>query len=210
MSDRTNQLPNKVILATRNRHKVEELRALLSPFGIEVVSALDFPHIPDVVEDGQTFEENATKKAVEIASKTGIHALADDSGLSVDALEGAPGIYSARYAGEPANDAANNEKLLLNLAHVPEEKRSAHFVSVLAYASPGGDVHTFRGVCEGKILYAGRGNNGFGYDPLFFLPEHGRTMAEIDPVEKNRISHRARAYQKFIAWIEQASVSAKG
>ncbi len=206
MSERMHQLPDKMILATRNRHKIEELQGLLSPYGIELLSSLDFPNIPDVIEDGTTFEENATKKALEIASQTGIPALADDSGLSVDALDGAPGIYSARYAGEPADDSANNEKLLIELATLPDEQRGAHFVSVIAYATPKGSVHTFRGTCEGKILHEGRGTNGFGYDPLFFLPEHGATMAELDIEEKNRISHRAHAYQKFILWLDQVSV----
>lgn len=203
MSNSMSHLPNKLILATRNRHKVEELEALLSPFQIEVFSALDFPDLPDVIEDGTTFEENASKKAIEIARQTGYYALADDSGLSVDVLNGEPGIYSARYAGEPSNDAANNQKLLNRLTDVPDGQRSAHFVSVIAYASPEGIIHTFRGICEGVILREPRGTNGFGYDPLFYLPERGLSMAELEPSEKNVMSHRARAYQKFIAWLEE-------
>lgn len=205
MNVEMNTLPTKLILATRNKHKVEELISLLQPFGIEVLSALDFPEIPDVIEDGTTFEENASKKAIEIARQTGLYSLADDSGLEVDALDGAPGIYSARYAGEPANDAANNKKLLEQLANVPDEARGARFVSVIAYASPAGDVVTFRGTCEGRILRELRGTNGFGYDPLFFLEDHNATMAEIAAEEKNRISHRAKAYLSFIEWLRSGS-----
>lgn len=202
-TNKLSSLPNRIVLATRNRHKVSELQALVAPLGIEVLSAIDYPDLPDVIEDGTTFEENAVKKAREIAAKTGEHTLADDSGLCVDALDGAPGVYSARYAGENGNDAANNEKLLEALADVPDDQRTAHFVSVIAYATPNGAIHTFRGTCEGVILRTYRGTNGFGYDPLFYLPEHGMTMAELDPSEKNRISHRARAYHQFIAWLQE-------
>lgn len=202
MKANTNSFPATIVLATRNRHKVDELQAMLSPLGIEVKSALDYPSMPEVVEDGMTFEENAIKKAMEVSRYTGLPALADDSGLSVDALGGAPGVYSARFAGENGNDQANNAKLLQLMADIPDGERQAHFVSVLAYATPSGEIHTFRGTCEGIILRETRGSNGFGYDPLFYLPKYGKTMAELAPEEKNRISHRANAYQKFVEWLK--------
>lgn len=201
MSVKTKSFPATLILATRNRHKVDELQALLQPLGISVKSALDYPDMPEVIEDGSTFEENAVKKAVEVSRFTGLPALADDSGLSVDALGGAPGVFSARFAGEDHNDRANNAKLLQLMADIPDGERQAHFVCILAYATPSGNIHTFRGICEGMILRETRGNHGFGYDPLFFLPKYGKTMAELEPEEKNRISHRAKAYQKFVEWL---------
>lgn len=204
MNKTTKSFPKMIVLATRNRHKVSELQALLAPLGITVQSAIDYPDMPDVIEDGHTFEENAIKKALEVSRFTGLHALADDSGLSVKALDGAPGVYSARFAGEQCDDRANNEKLLHMLMDIPDGERQAHFVSVLAYATPEGDIHTFHGTCDGIILREARGNNGFGYDPLFFLPQYGMTMAELEPEEKNRISHRAKAYQKFVGWLSDA------
>lgn len=197
-----NSLPQQIILASRNKHKIEELQALLSPLGIEVLSALDVPELPDVVEDGETFADNAIKKAVEIANQTGIYALADDSGLVVSALDGAPGVYSARYAGEGAGDEANNRKLLDMMKDIPAEERGAYFFSVLAFAEPQGAVKTFEGRCAGFILDKPRGQYGFGYDPLFYLPEYDQSMAEISPEEKNRTSHRARAYAQFVDWLQ--------
>lgn len=197
-----NHLPRQVILATHNKHKVEELSALLAPLKIRVFSAADFPELPDVIEDGSTFEENAIKKAKEIAQFTGISAIADDSGLCVDALNGEPGIFSARYAGEHGNDQANNQKLLERMSDIPDDQRTAYFISVIAFANTDGSVHTFSGTCKGKILREARGSNGFGYDPLFYIPELGMTMAELSPQEKNRVSHRARAYQRFLQWLK--------
>jgi XTP/dITP diphosphohydrolase len=183
-----------LVFATRNRGKLVELRELLP--GIEVRS-LDDVHVPEVVEDKDTFVGNATKKAREVSAATGLPALADDSGLEVDALGGAPGVYSARYAGEGHNDAANNAKLLAALAGVPADKRTARFHSVLALADVtgplGADTITADGTCEGVILDAPRGTGGFGYDPLFFSPELGMTFAEAGVGPKSDLSHRARA-----------------
>lgn len=192
-----NSLPPTIVLATRNPHKVRELAAMLSPYGIRIISTADYPELPDIVEDGTTFEENAKKKALVVAEYTGLPALADDSGLCVKALDGRPGVYSARFAGENATDEENNEKLLREMAHIPKEERKATFVSVIAYAKPTGEVQFFRGEIEGEVLFAPRGVHGFGYDPLFYIPSEGKSMAELAPDEKNRISHRAMAYHAF-------------
>lgn len=181
-----------LVFATRNRGKLVELRALLP--GIDVRS-LDDVHVPEVIEDADTFVGNASKKAREVSAATGLPALADDSGLEVDALNGAPGVYSARYAGEPHDDQKNNAKLLAALANVTN--RTARFRSVLALADVtgplGNEVITADGVCEGVILDAPRGTGGFGYDPLFYSPELGMTFAEAGVGPKNDLSHRARA-----------------
>jgi XTP/dITP diphosphohydrolase len=185
-----------LVFATRNRGKLVELRELLP--GVEVRS-LDDVHVPEVVEDKDTFAGNATKKAREVSAATGLPALADDSGLEVDALGGAPGVYSARYAGDGHDDAANNAKLLAALAGVPADKRTARFHSVLALADVtgplGADTITADGTCEGVILDAPRGTGGFGYDPLFYSPELGMTFAEAGVGPKSDLSHRARAMQ---------------
>lgn len=183
-----------LVLATRNAHKLEEIRAIFSFEGLEILSAFDFPDIPDVIEDGDTFEANAVKKAVEMARATGFRALADDSGLEVNALGGAPGVRSARYAGEPCNYAANNEKLLRALSGVTD--RSARFCTVMALADPDGSVQTVEGDCRGTIIEGLRGTNGFGYDPLFVPEGYTETFAELPSEVKNRISHRAAALQK--------------
>lgn len=191
----------KLVIATRNAHKLEEIREIFDFQSLEVLSAFDFPDIPDVVEDGDTFEANAIKKAVEIAKATNCWAMADDSGLEVDALGGAPGVYSARYAGEPCSYSSNNEKLLRELAGKPD--RSARFRTVVALSDPEGNVQTQDGVCPGTIIEELRGANGFGYDPLFVPEGYSETFAELDPQEKNRISHRARALQKaHDAWSD--------
>ncbi len=181
----------RLVLATRNLHKVEELQALLGPGNVEIVPASAFPDVPDVVEDGDTFEANAIKKAVTLARATGLPALADDSGLEVDALKGAPGVRSARYAGEPVSHDANNRKLLEALRD--EKNRTARFRCVLALAEPSGEVRTVEGVCEGHIAGACRGTGGFGYDPLFIPDGYRETFAELSPMEKNLLSHRGRA-----------------
>ncbi|WP_027355730.1 XTP/dITP diphosphatase [Desulfofundulus thermocisternus] len=183
----------KLVLATRNPGKVRELSQLLSPLGYEVLSLEHFPGVPEVVEDGATFRDNAVKKATAVARHTGQLALADDSGLEVDYLGGAPGVHSARFAGEGHDDRANNEKLLRLLAGVPPEKRTARFRCVVAVATPEGKVFTTEGTCEGVIAEEPRGEGGFGYDPLFYVPSCGKTFAELDPEVKNRISHRGRA-----------------
>ena len=183
-----------LILATRNAGKVKEIRHILGT-EIQVRSLADFPNAPEVIEDGDTFEANAAKKALEIARHTNSFALADDSGLEVDALNGAPGVYSARFAGENATDADNNHKLLELLKNIPPEKRTARFRCVIAIATPEGTVHTAAGTCEGQISQTFRGARSFGYDPLFFVPEFNLTFAELPLEDKNRISHRGRALQ---------------
>lgn len=181
----------KLVIATRNPHKLEEIHAIFDFKGLDVRSALDYPDLPDVVEDGDTLEANAEKKAVEIALATGCWALADDSGLEVSALSGAPGVYSARYAGKHCSYADNNRKLLRELNGKTD--RSARFRTVLALADPAGNVRTVEGSCPGKIMDELRGNNGFGYDPLFVPDGYTESFAELLPDVKNRISHRARA-----------------
>ncbi|OPX84323.1 MAG: Non-canonical purine NTP pyrophosphatase [Pelotomaculum sp. PtaB.Bin104] len=183
----------KLVLATRNKGKVREMSEMLAVYGIEVLSLDEFPLIGEIEEDGNTFQENAIKKATVTASLTGMTALADDSGLEVDYLNGAPGVFSARFAGEDSNDLANNKKLLELLTGVSPEKRTARFQCVIAVAEPDGAVHTAQGTCEGVIASEPRGEKGFGYDPLFYLPEYGKTFAEIDLELKNQISHRGRA-----------------
>jgi len=190
----------KLVIATRNAHKLEEIRAIFDFKNLEVLSAFDFPEIPDVVEDGNTLEANAIKKAVEIAKATGCWAMADDSGLEVDALAGAPGVYSARYAGEPCSYTANNDKLLRELSD--KDDRSARFRTVVALSDPEGNVKTVSGECPGRIIEELRGTNGFGYDPLFVPEGYSETFAELDSEVKNRISHRARALHKaHDAWV---------
>ena len=181
----------KLVIATRNRHKLDEIRAILHQPSLEIVSAFDFPDIPDVVEDGATFEANAVKKAVTLATATGCWALADDSGLEVDALSGEPGVYSARYAGEPVSYKANNEKLLANLETVGD--RTARFRCVIALSSPSGAARTVEGSVEGTIGFEERGTGGFGYDPVFIPEGHTLTFAELEPEAKHAISHRGRA-----------------
>ncbi|MGB9802978.1 MAG: XTP/dITP diphosphatase [Desulfofundulus sp.] len=183
----------KLVLATRNQGKVRELSELLSPLGYEVVSLNQYPGVPEIIEDGATFKENAVKKATVVARYTGQMALADDSGLEVDYLGGAPGVHSARFAGERHDDRANNEKLLRLLAGVPPERRTARFRCVVAVATPTGQVFTAEGACEGVIADRPRGEGGFGYDPLFYVPAWGKTFAELEPAVKNQISHRGRA-----------------
>jgi len=191
----------KLIIATRNAHKLEEIRAIFDFHSLEVLSAFDFPEIPDVVEDGDTLEANAEKKAVEIAKATSCWALADDSGLEVAALGGAPGVYSARYAGEQCSYSDNNDKLLRELAG--KSDRSAQFRTVIALSDPEGNVQTVEGACPGLIIEALRGTNGFGYDPLFVPEGYTETFAELSAEIKNRISHRARALQKaHTAWSD--------
>jgi XTP/dITP diphosphohydrolase len=183
----------KIVLATKNAGKVREMQAILADLPVEILSAADFPELPDVVEDGKTFTENAVKKAKTVCEATGLVAVADDSGLEVDYLEGAPGIYSARFAGEGKSDLDNNLKLLGLLHDLPMQKRTARFSCVIAVATPCGELHTAEGTCEGLVGYDMRGEKGFGYDPLFYLPEYDKTFAELELDLKNTISHRGRA-----------------
>ena len=188
----------KIILATQNQGKIRELQELLVDEGIEVLSLLDIPDWEDVEENGVTFAENAALKARAAVRRTGLIALADDSGLEVDALDGAPGVYSARYAGEPKEDERNNDKLLHLLETIPKDKRTARFRCVLVMATPFGKEYLTEGAVEGRILTQRRGSDGFGYDPVFYLPEFARTMAELTLTEKNTSSHRAQAFRKVI------------
>jgi len=199
----------KIVLASRNKGKIRELRELLAESGnevrgielrgIEVLSLADFPELPEIVEDGATFRENAVKKATIVAAATGFVTLADDSGLEVDALDGQPGVLSARYAGSHGDDSANNALLLDRLQGVAEKHRTARFRCAIAIAAPNGQTETCDGFCEGMIGFAPKGAGGFGYDPLFFIPEQGMTMAELPEGTKNRLSHRAKAMQQAMA-----------
>ncbi len=183
----------KLVLASKNKHKAEEVKAILGK-DIEILT-MDEAGCGDleVVEDGATFEENAAKKAVAVMEKTGLLAIADDSGLCVDALSGAPGVYTARFAGEGANDDDNIKKLLSELEGVCEEERTAKFVSVIAISCPNENPVTYRGEVCGRILFEKRGENGFGYDPVFYLPQFDASMAEVPAEVKNSISHRYNA-----------------
>jgi XTP/dITP diphosphohydrolase len=192
-----------LVAATRNKGKLSELRELLAGLPLEVVSLSDYPSLAEIEETGSSFAENAIIKAEAVAHHTGEMALADDSGLEVDALEGSPGIYSARYAGPGAGDEANNRKLLAELAVVADAKRTARFRAAIAVAAPGLPTRVAEGVCEGIIIHEPRGTGGFGYDPLFFVPEYGKSFAEMLPEEKNSVSHRARAMSGARQVLEQ-------
>ena len=194
----------RLIVATRNRGKVVEITALLAGLVDEVISVADLGDCPDTIEDGSTFEENALKKAREAARYYGVPALADDSGLVVDALDGRPGVYSARFAGTGADDAANNARLLSECQGIPAERRQAAFVCVLAFVTPEGVECTFTGRVAGCILNRARGTGGFGYDPLFLVDGFDRTMAELEVEEKNTVSHRAQAFRRFREYLEVA------
>ncbi|UOF90212.1 XTP/dITP diphosphatase [Fodinisporobacter ferrooxydans] len=194
----------KVVLATRNKGKVLEFNERFGEIGWEIVPLPE--DAPEVIEDGLTFEENASKKARSAAFFCGLPALSDDSGLEVDALNGAPGVFSARYAGEHATDEQNNQKLLQALRHIPEQERSARFVCALAFVdctrkSQVAQPLIVRGTCAGRIVDIPRGKNGFGYDPLLFIPELGKTIAEMTIEEKHRISHRGEAIRHMIDLI---------
>lgn len=188
----------RIVLATRNQGKIKELNDLLSGYGLTVLGLSDFPQIGEIEETGATFAENAALKARTVAQATGLVALADDSGLEVDALSGAPGVYSARYSDPGATDARNNEKLLAVLKDVPEERRGCRFVSVVAAIAPNGAELLAEGRWEGRVLAAPRGNGGFGYDPLFFDPEADKSAAELSREDKNARSHRGRALRELL------------
>lgn len=190
-----------IVLATRNEGKIEEFNDMLRDRGIQVKGLKDYPECPEVEEDGETFEQNAKKKAETIAQRLNLPTLADDSGLEVDALDGKPGVYSARFAGPQATDEKNVQKLLEMLEGTPMERRGARFRCVLAFAEPGRETRVFEGRCEGAIALEPRGENGFGYDPVFYLPKFRKTMAQLTPSEKNEISHRGAAVRKFIQSI---------
>jgi XTP/dITP diphosphohydrolase len=183
-----------LVLATRNRHKGKELGSLLADLPVRIRTMDEFPDVPDVVEDGDTCEANAIKKARAVSDATGLMAVADDTGLEVDALDGRPGVYAARYAGPQATYEDNCRKLLGEMAGVPLDRRTARFVTVAAVALPSQTVEVMTGRLEGLISERPAGARGFGYDPVFYVPELGKTLAELSSEEKNRISHRAKAF----------------
>jgi XTP/dITP diphosphohydrolase len=185
----------KIVLATNNRHKAEEIRAILTGLPLEILTAADFPDFPDPGETGATLEENATIKAIAIHEATGLWSVADDSGLEVDALDGAPGVVSARFAGPGCTFEDNNRKLLELLNDVSDEQRGARFRCVAALAKSSADVTLFSGEIRGTITREVRGMAGFGYDPVFYVPELGCTFAEATAEAKNRLSHRGRAFK---------------
>jgi XTP/dITP diphosphohydrolase len=192
----------QLLVATRNRGKIKEIKALLSGLVEEVLCAADLPDLPETVEDGVTFAENALKKAREACYITGLPVLADDSGLVVDALNGRPGVFSARFSGPDADDATNNRRLLDELALVPDADSEAAFVCCLAFVTSDGTEQLFEGRVAGTIIRQPRGEHGFGYDPLFLVDGYQQTMAELPLAEKNRISHRGlalRAFRNFLA-----------
>lgn len=189
----------KVVLATKNKGKVAELRKMLGEDNFDVLCLADFPQIGDIPETGDTFETNALIKAREVARLTGLIAIADDSGLTVDHLDGAPGVYSARYAGPDATDATNNARLLEAMRDCPDDRRGAAFVSVIAAVRPDGREIAVRGEWRGRLLRQAKGANGFGYDPLFLDPELGLTGAQMSPDAKNARSHRGQALRKLLA-----------
>lgn len=189
----------EIVIATKNRGKLAEFRQILDELGlndrVRLTCLASFPGYPDVAETGTTFEENALLKARAAAAFTGLVSIADDSGIEVEALGGAPGVLSARFAGSAATDEANNEKLLGMLSTIPSEKRAARFVAVIALVTPDGRERLVRGECHGSIADSPRGSGGFGYDPIFFYGPLGKTYAEMTDPEKNKISHRRRAIE---------------
>ena len=192
-------MTRRVVLATGNAGKVREINQMLAGLALEAVAQTEYG-VPEIEETGLTFVENAILKARNAASHTGLPAIADDSGIEVDALNGAPGIYSARYAGVGAGDHANNEKLLAALAAVPEAERTARFQCLMVYLAHAADPTPIicQGTWEGRILHAPRGVNGFGYDPLFYVPTHDCTSAELPPATKNQLSHRGQALRQLV------------
>ena len=186
----------KILIATHNKHKLSEMARILEPMGYEVVTDTDLGFtLTEAEENGTTFLENARIKAESGCKESGIPCIADDSGLCVDALNGEPGVFSARYSGEHGDDRGNNEKLLFNLKDVPDEKRTARFKCAICVSFPDGSEITAEGVCEGKIGYEYRGNNGFGYDPLFMVGD--KSFAELSAAEKDAVSHRGNALKKL-------------
>lgn len=187
----------KILIATTNQNKLRELKELLRDLPVELLSLRDFPACPAVEEDGKSFAENALIKARAVCAHTGMVTIADDSGLEVDCLSGRPGIYSARYAGDGTDDRGNYEKLLRDMQGVKPEERGARFCCVLAIVSPSGTEKVVTGEYRGVIITEPRGRNGFGYDPVFLDTASGLTFAEMEPGQKNKISHRARALQEL-------------
>ena len=189
----------RVIIATKNKGKAKDFEAIFNPFGFEVLTLHDVADDMDIEETGTTFEENAILKAEALAERLQTFVIADDSGLAIDALNGAPGVYSARFAGEEKSDEANMEKVLTELKNVEDSKRTARFCCAIALAGPNMVTKTVFGTCEGVIAREKKGTNGFGYDPIFFVPSLGKMMAELQPSEKAAISHRGNAIKKIEA-----------
>lgn len=188
----------EIVVASRNRKKLSEIADLLEPHGVKVLCVADFADVPEPLEDGNSFAENAAKKATEVARHLGRWTIGEDSGLCVDVLTGRPGIYSARFAGPTASDAENNAKLQQELAGVPDEKRGAAYVCSVAVADGAGIVRLKEeATCRGRITTEPRGQNGFGYDPYFLIPEYHRTFGELPPVVKRHLSHRAKAFERL-------------
>jgi XTP/dITP diphosphohydrolase len=200
-------LSARIVLASNNPGKVREIGQLLAPLDLDVVPQSEFD-VPEAEETGLTFVENAILKARHAAALTGLPAIADDSGIEVDALQGRPGIYSARFAGKGAGDAENLNKLLKELEGVPEEERSARFQCLMVYMRHGNDPTPIicQGTWEGRILTEARGSGGFGYDPVFLVPDRGCTSAELPPEEKNRLSHRGQALRKLLEALREAGI----
>lgn len=198
-------MTRRVVLATRNQHKVAELRRILdsADIDVELVGADEFPDLPDVDETGSTFAANALLKATDVAQRTGLTAIADDSGLCIDALNGMPGILSARWAGEHGNDRANLDLVLAQISDVPDNRRGAAFHCAAAVATPDGDERVVEGVLEGSLIREARGTNGFGYDPIFTPRGYVLTTAELTPAEKDAISHRGQAFRALVPVLRE-------
>jgi XTP/dITP diphosphohydrolase len=192
----------RIVFATKNEGKVREITEMIDRTDIELVSLNHFTSLPEIVEDGKTYLENALKKAKAISEFTGETVLADDSGLQVDVLKGEPGVYSARYAGEGATDEENNAKLLARLKNIPEDKRTASFFCALVLYDRDGRYASFEAEWRGRIIDEGRGTNGFGYDPIFLDPKFNKTAAELPPDIKNKVSHRGQAFAKLKACLD--------
>ena len=186
-----------MIVATKNKGKIREIREALKGLGLRIYALSDFPDVPEMIEDGKSFTENALKKARFYSKVFGKLTLADDSGLEVDSLKGLPGVYSARYSGERASSQENNRKLLKEMEGIPFSRRGARFKCIMALVSPDGEETMTEGSCKGRIGMREKGRRGFGYDPLFILPKYGKTMAELSLKEKNKISHRGNALRKL-------------
>lgn len=194
----------KIVLATKNKKKAEEIKRIVENESVCLYTLDDFPDCSQVEEDGKTFEENAVKKAVAVAKRTGLPAVADDSGLEVYALDNAPGIYSARYAGNDSDDKKNIKKLLSEMQYVEDKDRGARFVCSIVFASPDGQIRAFTEYCEGTIGTEPKGSNGFGYDPVFYPAGYKKTFAEMTEAEKDDLSHRGKAIKKLAEFLKSA------
>jgi len=192
----------KILVATHNQDKIREIREKVASLDVTILSPDDFTDFPHVEEDGETLEDNAIKKGLALAKLANLPALADDTGLEVEALDGAPGVYSARYSGPNATYESNCTKLLQEMEGIPEEKRGAKFRTVLAFVEKE-NIKLFDGIVEGEIITERRGESGFGYDPVFFVPDRGMTLAEMSLQEKNEISHRGRALDKWVQYLKE-------